>query len=71
MIERDGDVFSDVGPEVRIEDGDELIIAETDEGSSGSPNSTPERETKHACYYENERHVTYSDGGTGRHRGGA
>jgi len=31
-IERDETVVSDVGPEVRIEDGDEIIIAGTDEG---------------------------------------
>jgi Trk K+ transport system NAD-binding subunit len=31
-IERDGDMFSDVGPDVRIRDGDELIVAGTDAG---------------------------------------
>jgi Trk K+ transport system NAD-binding subunit len=31
-IERDGTVVSDIGPEVRIEDGDELIIAGTGDG---------------------------------------
>jgi Trk K+ transport system NAD-binding subunit len=31
-IERDGTVVSDIGPEVRIEDEDELIIAGTDDG---------------------------------------
>ena len=31
-IERNGDVLSDIGPAVRVEDGDELIIAGTDDG---------------------------------------
>lgn len=31
-LERDGDVLLDVGPDVRVESGDELIIAGTDEG---------------------------------------
>lgn len=31
-LERDGDVMLDVGPDVRVESGDELIIAGTDEG---------------------------------------
>ena len=33
-VERDGDVRTDVGPELRIEAGDELIIAGTDAGTS-------------------------------------
>ncbi|AKH97034.1 potassium channel family protein [Halanaeroarchaeum sulfurireducens] len=31
-IERDGEVLTDVGPAVRVEEGDDLIIAGTDEG---------------------------------------
>jgi Trk K+ transport system NAD-binding subunit len=31
-IERDGDVITDVGPDARIQEGDELIIAGTDRG---------------------------------------
>lgn len=31
-LERDGDIILDVGPDVRVESGDELIIAGTDEG---------------------------------------
>ncbi|MFB6255758.1 MAG: TrkA family potassium uptake protein [Haloplanus sp.] len=31
-VERDGIMYSDVGPDTRIEDGDELIIAGTDDG---------------------------------------
>lgn len=31
-VERDSDVITDIGPDVRIESGDELIIAGTDEG---------------------------------------
>jgi Trk K+ transport system NAD-binding subunit len=31
-IERNGDVLSDIGPAVRVEDGDELVIAGTDDG---------------------------------------
>jgi len=31
-IERDGTVISDIGPDVRIENGDELIVAGTDNG---------------------------------------
>ncbi len=31
-IERDGEVIPDVGPDVRVESGDELIIAGTDDG---------------------------------------
>ena len=31
-IERNGDVLSDIGPDIRVEDGDELIIAGTDGG---------------------------------------
>ena len=31
-IERNGDVLSDIGPDIRVEDGDELIIAGTDDG---------------------------------------
>jgi Trk K+ transport system NAD-binding subunit len=31
-IERDGTVIADIGPEVRIEDGDELIVAGTGDG---------------------------------------
>lgn len=30
-IERDGDIITEVGPDIRIEDGDELVIAGTDE----------------------------------------
>ena len=33
-VERNGDVRTEIGPEFRIEDGDELIIAGTDEGTS-------------------------------------
>ncbi|MFB6127742.1 MAG: TrkA family potassium uptake protein [Halolamina sp.] len=31
-INRDGDVFTDIGPDMRIEDSDELIVAGTDAG---------------------------------------
>jgi len=31
-VERDGEVFTDVGPEFRVEGGDELVVAGTDEG---------------------------------------
>jgi Trk K+ transport system NAD-binding subunit len=33
-IERNGDVLTDLGPETRIEAGDELIVAGTDEGTN-------------------------------------
>lgn len=33
-VERNGDVRTDIGPEFRIDEGDELIIAGTDEGTS-------------------------------------
>ncbi|WP_178918107.1 TrkA family potassium uptake protein [Natronomonas gomsonensis] len=33
-VERNGDVRTEIGPDFRIEDGDELIIAGTDEGTS-------------------------------------
>jgi Trk K+ transport system NAD-binding subunit len=33
-IERNGDVFTDLGPEFRVEAGDELVVAGTDEGTS-------------------------------------
>ncbi|WP_251329969.1 potassium channel family protein [Haloplanus pelagicus] len=33
-VERDGEVVTDLGPEFRIRDGDELVIAGTDEGTN-------------------------------------
>jgi Trk K+ transport system NAD-binding subunit len=33
-VERDGEVITDLGPEFRIRDGDELVIAGTDEGTN-------------------------------------
>jgi K+/H+ antiporter YhaU regulatory subunit KhtT len=31
-VERDGTVITDVGPDLRVESGDELVIAGTDDG---------------------------------------
>jgi len=33
-VERDGEVVTDVGPEFRVEAGDDLVIAGTDEGTN-------------------------------------
>jgi K+/H+ antiporter YhaU regulatory subunit KhtT len=33
-VERDGEVLTDLGPEFRIREGDELVIAGTDEGTN-------------------------------------
>jgi K+/H+ antiporter YhaU regulatory subunit KhtT len=33
-VERDGEVFTDLGPDFRIEAGDELVVAGTEDGTA-------------------------------------